>query len=194
MTRYILIGGYIHRSPDGGKAFCDELVKAFEKPIRILDCLFARETDSCETKFQDDKEFFSKNLGNDFILELANENNLIEQLKNSDVLFFQGGSPRKLIAALEKTGDWVSELDGKTLVGSSGGADAICKYYGVGKTSNIGEGTGLLPIKFIPHWKSDYYADGLEIEWDSLLEKLKLHGEDLQIITLGDEEFKVIEK
>ncbi len=79
------------------------------------------------------------------------------------------------------------------LVGSSGGADTICKYYGVGKTLNIGEGLGLLNVKFVPHWKSDY-GQGLKIDWDTLLDKLKSYKEDLEIITLREGEFAVIEK
>jgi hypothetical protein len=64
----------------------------------------------------------------------------------------------------------------------------------VGKTMNIGEGFGLLSIKFIPHWKSEYYAHGVEIDWDKLKENIKSYKDDLELITLGDGEFKVFEK
>lgn len=193
MTKYILIGGYIYKAQDGGKAFCEELVKGIvSKPARILDCLFARPQDSWDKRFKDDRTFFSKNLG-DFELKLAQPEKFIEQVKNSDVIFFQGGIPRQLISRLDPAGNCIKELDGKVLVGSSGGADTICKYYGVGKTLNIGEGLGLLNVKFVPHWKSDY-GQGLKIDWDTLLDKLKSYKEDLEIITLREGEFAVIEK
>lgn len=188
MIKFILIGGHIQKAKDEGRAFCDELVKdAKGKQIKILDCLFARPQHEWDTKFQDDKNFFQKYLQN-FEIELATPENFLEQIKKSDIIFFQGGVPHQLMSIIATTGDWIKELDGKILVGSSGGADAICKYYGVGKTSNIGEGLGLLPIKFIPHWKSDY-ALGVVINWNELFDKLKKYKEDLKIVTLGEGEF-----
>ena len=193
MTKYILVGGYIHKAPDGGRAFCEEIVKGVShNPVRILDCLFARPKDSWGERFQDDKEFFSKHI-TDCVVEIASPDNFIDQLQNSDILFFQGGIPRQLMELLNTVGDWRKELDGKVVVATSGGADALCKYYGVGKTLNVGEGLGLVPIKFIPHWKSDYHQTP-SADWDILLEKLKSHKEDLDIVTLREGEFHVIEK
>lgn len=193
MIKYILVGGHIYKAKDGGKAFCEELVKGIANtPIKILDCLFARTKDAWEKRFNDDRNFFSKHL-KDFELELALPERFLEQIKKSDIVFFQGGIPHQLIPILNTTADWLKELDGKVLVGSSGGADAMCKYYGVGKTSSIGEGLGILPIKFIPHWKSDY-TPGVAIDWDTLLKNLQSYKEDLDVITLGDGEFTVVEK
>jgi len=193
MTKYVLIGGYIYKAQDGGKAFCQELVKGINnKTVKILDCLFARNQDYWDDRFQDDKKFFSKNLDN-FKIELALPEKFIDQIKNSDVVFFQGGNPQQLIKILESVGDWNKELNGKTIVGSSGGADIISKYYGVIKSLSIGEGLGLLSIKFIPHWKSNY-GQRTDEEMELLLEKLKLYKEDLETITLRDGEFVVIDK
>lgn len=193
MTKYILIGGYIHKAQDGGKSFCEELTKGIQgRSIKILDCLFARDEDSWESRFMDDKDFFQNNLKN-FEIELASPEKFIAQVKNSDVIFFQGGVPRKLMSHLDSDGDWKKELDGKILVGSSGGADAVVKYYGVGKTSNIGEGLGLLPIKFIPHWESLDYAEGTNIDWNALFEKLKSYKEYLEVVTVRDGEFVVFD-
>ncbi len=190
MTKYILIGGQIQKAPDGGRSFCKELVKeANNTPIRILDCLFARSIEDWEERFEKDIDFFSEYLES-FELIRAEPEKFIEQLKNSDILFFQGGSPHKLISILDSVGDWKKELRGKVVVGSSGGADALCVYYGVGKTMNIGEGLGILPVKFIPHWKSNYHPE-INIDWDLLLENLKDYKEDLSLVTLKEGEFKV---
>ncbi len=81
------------------------------------------------------------------------------------------------------------------LAGTSAGADAISKYYCVLKTRRVGNGLGLLPIKFIPHWKSDYSDDEVsDINWDEELKKLKDYQEELPIYTLAEGEFKVITK
>jgi peptidase E len=190
MTKYILIGGRIHKAQDGGKAFCEELSNGVEhQPIKILDCLFARPEDSWGERFKQDQEFFSSNM-RDVEIELASAESFVEQIKNADVLVFQGGKPRDLMAVLETTGDWQKEIQGKVIAGSSGGADALCKYYGVGRTGNVGEGLGLLPIKFLPHWKSDY-SEGVIIDWDAVLEKLKSHKENLEVVVLAEGEFKI---
>ncbi len=193
MTKYILVGGYIHKAPDGGKAFCQEIVKDFtHMPIKILDCMFARSRDIWEDKIKEDQDFLSKFIS-DFELELADPDRFTEQVENSDVIFFQGGVPYQLMSDLSKNEGWEKKLTDKVVAGTSGGADTLCRYYGVGKTSNIGEGLNLLSIKFIPHWKSDY-GQGLKIDWDNLLKNLQNHKEDLEILTLQEGEFKVIEK
>lgn len=193
MTTFILIGGDIKKAPDGGKSFCEEIKKhANGTQIKILDCLFARPQDIWEEKSNNDIEFFSNHLEN-FDLVLAKPENFIEQLKVSNVIFFQGGFPQDLISTLNITGDWLKEIETKIVVGSSAGADIFCKYYGVGKTMNIREGLGILPIKFIPHWKSDY-GQGLNIDWDTLLSNLQSYNEGLEVITLQEGEFKIIKQ
>jgi len=192
MTKYILIGGYIHKAADGGKAFFKELVKGFgnDKPVVILNCLFARSRDSWENKLQENKEFFSRYIDN-FEIVLADPEKFTEQVKSSDVIFLQGGFTGPLIDGLSKDRGWIKCLDGKTVAGSSAGGDAIAKYYSVLKTSRVGDGLGLLPIKFIPHWKSDYSDDEVrDIDWEAELEKMKGYKEDLPIYTLTEGEFK----
>jgi hypothetical protein len=191
MTKYILSGGYPYKAHDGGKSFCDEIIKGIEKPIKILDCLFARLSADWNEKFVNDKDFFSKHLDN-FELTLATVENFVEQVKNTDVVFFQGGNPRLLMETLNTILDWKNFIDGKIIVASSAGADALVSYYGVGRTMNIGTGFGMVPIKFIPHWQSDY-GQGLLIDWNQLLENLKSHEEEKEVVILRDGEFKVIE-
>jgi hypothetical protein len=191
MVKYILLGGHIHKAQDGGKAFCEELIKGINnKTVKILDCIFARPKEDWDDKFKEHKEFFSKHI-KDFQIKLALPDKFIEQIRNSDVIFLQGGIPYQFYSTLENNNDWIKEIKNKTLVGTSGGADIISKYYGVGKIMKINEGLGILPIKLIPHWKSDY-GKGLNIDWDKLLQELKDHGEELPVYTLAEGEFKVI--
>lgn len=192
MTKYILVGGYVHKAPDEGKAFCEELVKGIDKkPVKILDCMFARNLEDWESGLEKDKEFFNKFI-TDFELELADPDNFTEQVKNSDIIYLKGGYTRNIIERLTKNLDWIKELDGKVLAGTSAGGDAIAKYYAVLSTKRVGDGLGLLPIKFIPHWNSDYSDDEAQnISWQDEFDKLKAYKEDLPIYTLGEGEFKV---
>lgn len=190
--KFILVGGYIHKAPDEGKAFCEELIKGIDKkPIKILDCMFARKIEDWEESIKKDTTFFSRFISN-FELTLAQPDKFTEQVKNSDIIYLRGGHTSILLELLNKDRNWINELDGKVLAGSSAGADAIAKYYAVLKTHRVGDGLGLLPIKFIPHWMSDYSDEEVSnIDWDSELEKLKVYKEDLPVYTLREGEFKV---
>lgn len=145
-------------------------------------------------KFARDQEYFSKFLS-DFELELADENVFTEQVKNSDVIFLRGGHTSPLMNLLTRNTNWLQELDGKVLAGTSAGAEAISKYYFVTKTNRNGEGLGLLPIKFIPHWKSIYFDNEPQnIDWNKIYSDFKNYKEDLELIVLEEGEYKVIEK
>lgn len=194
MTKYILVGGRVHGSADGGEAFVRELVKDINHTPKILICLFAVEKDQWKERFKGDQEFFGKFL-KDFTLELAEENKFTEQVKNTDILFIRGGYTRPLMELLSKDLSWVKEIDNKIIAGTSAGAEAIAKYYFVTKTNRNGEGLGLLPIKFIPHWKSAYF-DGEEqnIDWDKIYNDFKNYKEDLDLLVLREGEFKVFNK
>lgn len=191
-TKYILVGGYLHKASDEGRAFCEELVKGFnfDRPVKILDCLFADTEERWEVKFKEDKERFKKYIKN-FNFELADPKKFIEQVKASDVIFLRGGETERLINVLNKRGDWIKELDGKVLAGTSAGGDVISKYSYNLDTNKIIDCLGLLPVKFIPHWCSDYNAPN--IDWDKALQELKNYKENLPIYTLKEGEFVVIE-
>ena len=190
MTKYILVGGYVKKAPDGGRAFFEELVSGFDsnKIIKILYCVFADPL-KAEVKFNEDKEKMSEFISN-FTLELAEESKFLEQVKESDVVFLKGGETDLLLGALNKHADWVKYLDKKTVAGTSAGAMAIAKYSHALEQDNIMEGLGLLPVKVIAHWQSDIY----DIDWSQALYEVKNYKEDLPVYTLAEGEFVVIEK
>lgn len=190
MTKFILIGGYIRKAPDGGEAIFKEFVKGFDpkKEVKILDCVFA-DPENAEKKFQEDKEKMSKHISN-FTLELANEENFKEQIKSSDVLFLRGGDTDTLFNTLKKCGDWVSELKNKTVAGSSAGAMVLAKYSHALIKDEIIEGFGIVPAKVIAHFESEMY----EVDWGKALMQLTTHGEDLPLYPLKEGEFVVIEQ
>ena len=194
MTKYILVGGYLHKAKDGGEAFFKELVAGFEsdKPVKILMCLFARERSIWESKLQENKELFSKYINN-FEFVLAEPENFAEQVKNSDVIFLQGGYTEPLMQLLSESGDWIKELEGKTIAGTSAGAEIIAKYYYIGKTMRAGKGFNLLPIKFMPHWRSNL-EEYNNLDWDKALQELKDYQEDLPIYNLREGEFVIFNK
>lgn len=191
MTKFILVGGYPHKAKDGGKEFCEELVRGFKEPVKILDCLFARPQDNWIKAFDQDKEFFYRNLPHTQVeLQLANPVKFIEQVTRADATYIRGGTEELLLAAfLKNTSNLFEVLRDKTLAGSSAGADVMGKYYyGLGDLT-VKEGLGLLPIKVLVHYKSDYNAPN--IDWDKAKSDLTSHGEDLPVLTLAEGQFEV---
>ena len=190
MQKYILAGGYIHKAKDKGRAFCEELIKGINnKPVKILDCMFARPRESWEEKIKEDNNLFSKFI-KDFELELALPEKFTEQIKKSDVIFLRGGYTQQLFDLLDKDKRWIKELDGKVLAGTSAGAEVIAKYYYVLSSKRTGDGFDLLPIKVVPHWHSDS-DEYLNLDFNKALQELKDYKEELPIYTLTEGEFTV---
>lgn len=190
-TKYILIGGYPHKAPDGGQAFAEELVKGFKEPVKILDCLFARPEDNWDEAFGQDKNFFTQHLPDKKLeFRMADPNKFIEQINWANAIYIRGGTTRVLVGQLNKSADWQNSLEGKTLAGSSAGANIMAKYfYGV-SSLKLHKGMGFLPIKTLVHYRSDYNAPN--VDWDKAENELENYKEPLEIITLAEGEFKVL--
>ena len=186
--KIILIGGKIYKAEDGGESFCTELVKDLQnQKLKILLCLFANPKELWEQKTEDTKNFFSKFISN-FELIIPEEGELIQKAGDCQIVYFLGGYVDLIIESLNNESGWKEMLQNKTVMGSSAGADILCRYFAVGKNGRLGEGFGLLPIKFIPHWKNNESVD-----WDTVYQSLKNYGEDLEVLTLSDGQYKVFE-
>jgi len=192
MTKLILVGGYVRKADDGGKAFVEEMIKGFEEPIKILDCMFARYKEVWNKKFEEDKEFYKAKLPDKNIeLRLANPEEFIDQVKWADAIFLRGGSSEELVRALQENIEWTKYLDGKTVAGTSAGADALSKYYYGLDSLDVREGLGLVSVKVIPHFRADYH--GWEFDWDRAYSDLENYKEELPILALAEGQFEVVE-
>lgn len=193
-VKFILIGGYPHKAADGGKALCAEMVRGFAEPVKLLDCLFARPKDNWELAHRQDQEFFTNNLpGTKLEIAMAVPENFTQQVAWADLLYIRGGACEPLLVEfLSQNLDWFKALQGKTFAGSSAGADAVCKYYYDLDNVKTAQGLGLLPLKILVHYQSDYNAE--HMDWRRAEAELRAcQPEDLEIVKLREGEFKVIE-
>lgn len=192
MTKYILIGGYPRKAEDGGKALAEEMAKGFQDPIKLLICYFARPRIQWEVNAVEDHLFFNGHLSPRKVeYQMAQVDTFIEQLRWADVMYIRGGTTATLLEKLAQCGDWNKELDGKTIAGSSAGAMAIAKYDYNLDTLKLSEGLGLVPVKVLVHYRSNYNAPN--IDWDKAETELKAYKEDLPVLCLREGEFKVYE-
>ena len=193
MTKFILVGGYIQKATDGGKAFAEAVVDGFDQPVRILVCAFARPHDAWEETLQNDKQFFTSMLRVKTLLTLATPENFLEQLDKTDAVYFKGGRTCELISVLEKCTGWEKKLKGKTVAGSSAGVNFLAKHYYSLDELKAYDGLGILPIKALVHYRSDYNAPN--IDWNKAHHELQNSGdEELEILRLREGEFKIIEQ
>lgn len=189
-TKIILVGGYPRKAADGGKAFSEELVAGFPEPVKILDCLFARPVENWEKAYGEDREFFERHLpGKKLDIALAKPEEFISQLRWADTIYIRGGETKRLLEILAAQPQWIQELDGKTLAGSSAGAEVLSKYFYYLDTLTMEDGLGLVLVKFVPHYRSDYNAPN--INWDQADIELENYKEALPIIKLAEGEFLV---
>lgn len=191
MTKYILVGGYPRKAPDGGKALAEEMVKGFEDPIRLLICYFARPRIQWEINSIEDKMFFGGHLGGRKVeYQMAQVETFLDQLRWANVLYIRGGKTTMLFEKLAQCPGWEKKLEGKTITGSSAGAMAIAKYDYNLDTLKLENGLGLVPVKVLVHYRSNYNAPN--VGWDNAEEELKNYKEDLPLIALREGEFVVM--
>jgi peptidase E len=87
--------------------------------------------------------------------ELAFPNKFIEQIKNNEAIIIHGGDDKLLLYWLKQYN--LPEIwEGKVIAGSSAGSDVLVKQFWTCDWRLIMDGLGILPIKFIPHYKSSY--------------------------------------
>ena len=192
-TKYILVGGYPQRGINDGKGFAEELVKDFGESVSILVCLFARTREVWDEAFSQDVEAFQKHLpGKKLEIVMADPENFLEQLRRADVLYLRGGhSTQLLVDTLNGYPDLKNMLSGKTVAGSSAGADAISQYYyGLDTPDEIKEGLGLLPVKVVVHYRSDYNAPN--INWDRVDGLMESTHPEFPTINLAEGQFEVM--
>ena len=189
-TKFILVGGYPKSAPDGGKSFCEEVIRNFKTPVKILECLFARPEENWNKAFNEDKNFFSKNLPKiklDF--KLADKENFLDQVNWADAVYIRGGDSERLLANILSKKGFKNGIRNKTIAGSSAGADALVKYFYNLDSLKIEKGLGLLPIRLIVHFLSNYNAPN--INWGEAYKELDAYKETSPILTLREGEFKI---
>lgn len=198
MTKYILNSGGAKKFPEKEKVFVDEILKGLNGEVKVLYCFFAEPREHSEIKYESYKHDFEKLAGQNFNLtfDLALPNKFEEQTTLSDIILIQGGYDELVQFWLGKF-DLPKMFDGKVVVGSSAGSDALANSFWTSDWRECMDGLGVLPIKFIPHFRSEIYNNDSRgpIDWDKAYEELENYGDkSLPIHALEEGDFVVIEQ
>lgn len=190
MTKFILHGGETGIPNEHNKAFYQEWVKDFDndKVPTILLVYFSRPETIWGDLEKSDKERFINYTNNReaVFLVASNDINIFKaQIKKSDVLYFRGGEPQKIVDTIKSISDeFLSLLDGKVCAGSSAGVMFLSNY------SKSHERVwqrylGLLPINSFVHYSEEKHRAVIE-------EFKKKHFENNnEYILLPDTEFVI---
>lgn len=198
-TIYVLGGGFMKKTSDGGQAFFRAII-GNRNTANVLICCFAMPHDQWQKGYDDDKDkILSVNRGATLSFQNANLDDFLSQVSWADVIIFRGGSTNDLIDNLSKVNGWQNNLSGKTIVGSSAGAYMLASSYVVtDATPQLASGLGLLPIVIVTHYRSTFIhngdADKSWVFWDKVDDLMNAQAEGRDVITLKEGDFTTLSR
>jgi len=197
MTKYILNSGSVGDYPDLATKFFGEMVKGLGNQPRLLICCFAIPREDWEEKFENDKtrtNFFPEGVSP--VFELAFPDTFEEQIKNCDAMYIHGGDDHLLQYWLRQF-DLPKIWDGKVIATNSASSHAVSTHFWTCDWRKTMDGLGILPIRYLAHFKSAYGGDDPRgpIDWEEALKELEGYGDaSLPIHAVKEGEYVVIEQ
>ncbi len=198
MTKYILNSGGLKNFPEKEKKFNKEIVKELSKIPSILFCYFAVPREHWEEKFARHAEHFLDSMDEEVKpkFEMAMPDKFIDQIKNNDAIIIHGGDDKLLLYWLKQY-NLPKIWDGKVVATSSAGSNALAKNFWTCDWRQCLDGLNIIPIKFIPHYKSDFGNNDPRgpIDWQKAYSELSEYGDKtLPIHALEEGDFVIFEK
>jgi hypothetical protein len=198
MTKYVLNSGGIKNAPNLKREFHRELAKDLGESPKFLLCNFAQGREYWETKFQGYSDAISEDLPDTVSpsFALAMPDTFATQCCEADIIYFHGGDDH-LIQYWMRQFDLVELFKDKVVATNSASSNLLVAHYWTCDWRQCGDGLGILPIKFIPHYNSAFGDDDPRgsIDWERAKRELEEYGDkSLPIYALEEGEYKVFEQ
>jgi hypothetical protein len=198
MTKYVLNSGGLRNNPKRANDFSNELIAGLGNKPKILLCLFAQPREYWEEKFKEYQNGVIKQPPKGVVPEYAwaYPDSFDRQVQWCDVLYLWGGDDHLLQYWLRQF-DLPALWENKVVGGNSAGSNALVKHFWTCDWRQNMDGLGILPIKFITHYNSDWGADDPPgpIDWEAAYQELKEYGDmSLPVHALEEGDFVVIEQ
>jgi len=195
MTKYILNSGGLGNHPEKAKIFFNEIISSLGNNPKILFCFFAEKRENWEEKFTLYKKDFESKISTKPIIDLAFPDSFEKQIKESDAISIYGGDDH-LIQYWLRRFDLPKLWEGKVVATNSASSHALAKHFWTCDWRECMDGLGILPIKFLAHFKSDFGVNDPRgpIDWDNAYKELEKYGDkSLPIYALEEGDYKVFE-
>lgn len=198
MTKYILNSGGLKNNPEKAVKFYNEIIKNLGNEPKVLFCFFAEKRENWEEKYKNYTERFINLINKDVkpIFELAFPDQFIEQVNRCNVINIHGGDDHLVQYWLNKF-NLLEIFKDKVVATNSASSHALSKYFWTCDWRQCMEGLGVLPIKFISHYKSDWGKDDPRgpIDWEKAYQKLADYGnKDLPVYALQEGDYIIFER
>lgn len=196
MTKYVLNSGGWRNYPDRATEFFAEVFKDSEKEPKVLLCFFAVPREDWDTKYTESiermKTVTPEGIAPTF--ELAYPATFSQQALAADVTYISGGDDHLLMYWLKQF-DLPKIFDGKTIATSSASSHALSTHFWTCDWRMCLDGLGILPIKFLAHYKSSYGSTDHRgpIDWTAAYAELEKYGDPhLPISAMEEGRFVVV--
>jgi len=198
MTKYVLNSGGIKNQPELKKKFHQELVKDLGNNTKFVLCNFAQGREYWEAKFQSYCNAIREDMPTKSMptFELAMPDIFVEQCRNAEIIYFHGGDGDLLHYWMNQY-DLKSLFENKVVATNSASSDMLATSFWTCDWRKCADGLAILPIKFIPHFESNFGDTDPRgpIDWRKAYGELGAYGDtSLPIHALKEGEFVVFEK
>ncbi len=195
MTKYIVNSGSVKNYPEKATKFFSELVKGKGETPKVLLCFFAQPREEWENRFEKDRIELKKFFENNPIFEMAGPDLFEKQLKECDAIYIHGGDDY-LVQYWLKQFDLPNIWNDKVVATGSASSNALSKQFWTGDWRKCMDGLGVLPIKFLAHFKSNYGISDPRgpINWEKAYKELENYSDKtLPIYALEEGDYKIFE-
>jgi peptidase E len=187
-TTFILHGGLTSIASQNNALFFKTITSKLEDGDKVLFVGFARDDEKIQDVYERDKKSLLEQTDRSIIVVNATHENFTEQVKSSAVVYITGGDTRKLLKEVKQHPDFLKLIDGKTIAGSSAGANVFSSLYYSTALKTVCEGLGILPFLLVCHYgNKEMGAD------ERAVSELKQHNSAFEVITLAEQEFNSLE-
>lgn len=197
MTKYVVQSGGIKNEPERKKQFHQELVKGLGNAPKFLLCDFAQGREYWEVKFANYSDLIHEDMPVGVVpsFELAMPDIFVEQCDKADIIYFHGGDDH-LVQYWMRQFNLNELFTDKVVATNSASSNMLATSYWTCDWRAYGDGLGVLPIKFIPHYESSFGDDDPRgpIDWHIAKQQLEEWGsKDLPMYALKEGEYRVFQ-
>jgi peptidase E len=189
-VKYLILSG---GKPAHREAWVQALLAHAGRDARVAFCMFASEDDATARAVVSGlSASIAEGVGvggDEISFDTLTAKNFEEVSAWANVIVIPGGDPMKLKKELEPHGDLLKLWDGKTISGSSAGADIMCRRYVYLQDKSFHEGFGWVNANFIPHWQAPNWDGWTAKDWAWASRELSAKPGSTPLLTIREGEF-----